>query len=228
MQNATSEGRDWMTKCPKAHRFITHNKMRDVVAEIYRALHVHVTVVMRACAHNSPHTSGVLVPASSSGSDKATALDIAITDPTNKTALDRGCDRKPLVTAAVRHTGKSRTHKRALEEAADQGIPFTKGPLVFDKAGAMGEETHQWQKSIVEMEADQRMPGAPRSRREQWLEQTWSANKFSSCWLQNFSMSHDRMQAGFIAQWIGTCQKAQGPIQPHIARRPLSSFLVIL
>ena len=35
----------------------------------------------------------VLVPASATGTDKATALDITITDPTNKTALDRGSDR---------------------------------------------------------------------------------------------------------------------------------------
>ena len=34
------------------------------------------------------------------------------------------------------------THKKALEEAGDQGLPFTKEPLVFETTGAMGEETH--------------------------------------------------------------------------------------
>ena len=34
--------------------------------------------------------------------------------------------------AAVRHTDKLGTHNRALEEAGDQGLPFTKGPLVFE------------------------------------------------------------------------------------------------
>ena len=150
----------------------------------------------------------MLVPASATGTDKATALDITITDPTNKTALDRGSDRKPLVAAAVRHTVKLGTHKKALEEAGDRGLPFTKGPLVFETTGAMGEETQKWWKSIVEMEADQRIPGAPQSRWEQGLEHTCSANKFSSYWLQTFSMSHARMQAESIAQWIGTCQKA--------------------
>ena len=109
---------------------------------------------------------------------------------------------------SLRHTVKLGTHKKALEEAGDQGLPFTKGPLFFETTGAMGEETQKWWNSIVEMEADQRMPGAPQSRREQGLEHTWSANKFSSYWLQTFSMSHARMQAEFIAQWIGTCQKA--------------------
>ena len=73
--------------------------------------------------------------------DKATSLDVTITDPTNKTALDRGSVRKPLVAAAVRHRVKLGTHKKALEEAGDQSLPFTKGPLVFETTGAMEEET---------------------------------------------------------------------------------------
>ena len=109
--------------------------------------------------------------------------------------------------AAVRHTVKLGTHKckRPLEEAGDQGLAFTKGPLVFETKDTMGEETQKWWKSTVEMEADQRIPRAPR---EQGLEHTWSANNLSSYWLQMFSMSHARMQAESIAQWIGTCRKA--------------------
>ena len=66
------------------------------------------------------------------------ALDITITDQTNKTALERGSDGRPLVAAAVRHTAKLGTHKKALEEAGDQGLPFVKGPQVFETTGAMG------------------------------------------------------------------------------------------
>ena len=51
--------------------------------------------------------------------------------------------------AAVRHTVKLGTHKKALEEARDQGLPFTNGPLVFETTGALGEETQKWWKSIV-------------------------------------------------------------------------------
>ena len=40
--------------------------------------------------------------------------------------------------AAVRHMVKLGTHKKALEEAGDQGLPFTKGPLAFETTGAMG------------------------------------------------------------------------------------------
>ena len=79
-------------------------------------------------------------------------------DPTNKTALDSGSDGKPLVAVAVRHTVKLGTHDRALEKAGDQGVLFTKGPLVFETTGAMGKETQKWWKSIVEIEADQRIP----------------------------------------------------------------------
>ena len=114
------------------------------------------------------------------------SLSLSITDPTRKTALDRGSDRKPLVAAAVRHTVKLGTHKKALEEAGVQGLLFTEGPLVFETTGAMGEETEKWWESTVEMEADQRIPGAPQSRREQGLEHTWSANKFSSSGYKRF------------------------------------------
>ena len=62
---------------------------------------------------------------------------MTIMDPTNKIALDRRSDRKPLVAAAVWHTVKLGTHKRAREEAEDQDLPFTKGPLVYQTTGAM-------------------------------------------------------------------------------------------
>ena len=91
--------------------------------------------------------------------------------------------------AALRHTIKLGTHTRALEEAGDQGLAFTKGFLVFETTRAMGEERQKWWKSIVEMEADQRITGAPQSRQEQGLEHTYSANKFSSYWLQNSNVT---------------------------------------
>ena len=63
-----------MTKCPKAHRVITHNKMRDVVAAIYRALHVHVTVEVRGLyaqltLYGEHKPEDVLVTASATGAD---------------------------------------------------------------------------------------------------------------------------------------------------------------
>ena len=90
---------------------------------------------------------------------------MTITDPTNKTSLDRGSVRNQLVTAAVQQRVKLAmgTHKRALEEARDQGLPFTKGPLVFETTRDMGKVTLKWWKSTVDMEADQRIPGAPQS-----------------------------------------------------------------
>ena len=110
-------------------------------------------------------------------------------------------------------------HKRALEEAGDQGLPFIKGPLVFETTGAMGEETQQWGKSIVEMEADQRTPGAPQSRREQGIEHTWSAHKFSSYWVQSFSMA--RQDASRIHRSVDShLLEGLGAKKPHIAWCP--------
>ena len=72
-------------KCPKAHRIITHNKVRDMVAAIYRALRMHVTVEVRGLyaqltSYGEHKPADVLVPASVTGTDKATALDITITE----------------------------------------------------------------------------------------------------------------------------------------------------
>ena len=141
------------------------------MAAIYTALHVHVTVEVRGVyaqlASYGKHTpANVLVSTSTTGTDKATALDITVTDPTNKTSLERASDRKPLVAAALWHKAKLGTHTRALEEAGDQGLPFTKGSLVFETTGAMvmGEETQKWWKSFVGMEADRRTSGAQHSR----------------------------------------------------------------
>ena len=77
-----------MTKCPKAHRIITHNKVREVVAAIYKALRDHVTVEVQGLyaqltSYSEHKPADVLVPASATGSDKATALEITITDSTN-------------------------------------------------------------------------------------------------------------------------------------------------
>ena len=105
--------------------------MQGVTVEV-QGLYVQLT------SYEEHTPADVLVPASATGTDKEIALDITITDPTNKAALDRGTDRKPQVAAAVRHTVKLGTQKRALEEAGDQGLPFTKGPLVFETAGTIG------------------------------------------------------------------------------------------
>ena len=113
-----------MTISPKAHRVTTHNKMRDVVAAIYRSLHVHVTVKVQglyaqfsSCREHKPGET--LAPAPALGPDKTTGLYIP-TIIKNDTAvdrgMDRGSDRKPLVAAAVRHDVKLGTHKRGRGE----------------------------------------------------------------------------------------------------------------
>ena len=92
---------------------------------------MHVTVEVRGLyvqltSYGEHKPADMFVPASATRMDKATALDITITDSTNKTALDGGSDRKPLVAAAVPHRVKLGTHKKALEEAGDQ---FARSPL---------------------------------------------------------------------------------------------------
>ena len=52
----------------------------------------------------------------------------------------------------------------------NEGLPFTKGPLVFETTGAMWEEPQKLSKPMVEMDADQRTSGAPQSSQKQGLE----------------------------------------------------------
>ena len=74
--------------------------------------------------------------------------------------------------AAVQHMVKLGTHSRALEKAEDQDLSFTKGALVFETTGCMGKETQRWSiVEIVEMDAEQRIPGATQCRQE--LDHTW-------------------------------------------------------
>ena len=165
------QGRHWMTKCPKAHRIIVHNKTRDVVAAIYKALHIHVSVEVRGLyAQLTPYgehkLADVLVPPSGTGVDKAEALDITITDPTTKTAIENKTDKQPLKAAELRHNAKLGTNKKTVEEAGAQGLPFTKKPLVFETTGAMGKETHKWWQSILTIEKEHLAVGGATSRRE--------------------------------------------------------------
>ena len=204
--------------------------MRHEVAAFYRALHVHVTfdvqgMYAQLTSYGEHKPADVLVPSSATGSDKATALDITVTDPTNKTVSDRGSDRKPLVAAAIWHTVKLGKRRRALEEAGDQGLPSTKGPLVVETIGPLGRRhrkgrsqlsngggpTHtrstpeqagakSWCISIS-------IPGADGSKE---LEHRWSANKFSLyCVLATKFFNVTCQDASRIRSSVDTnCQKA--------------------
>ena len=150
----------------------------------------------------------VLVPASATGADKAQALDITITDPTNRTALHNRSDKVPLKAASARHKAKLATHRAAVLEAGAGGLPFTKVPLVFETTGAMGKETQIWWEGIRQLHREAREGLGPTSRRETGMDWTWTANHFNTFWLQSISVAHARTQAESVIQWIGTCQGA--------------------
>ena len=80
-------------------------------------------------------------------------------------------------------------------------------PIVFETTGAMGKETQKWWKDLVEwsQKRDDELEGT-RSRRQMGLEHTWSANDWSSFWLQRISVTHARHQAESIIELIGASQ----------------------
>ena len=74
--------------------------------------------------------------------------------------------------------GQDGATQQSIRGSRGPRLPFTTRPVVFETTVGMGEDTHEWWKSIDEMEADQRVPGASKSTREQ-AATSWSANKFS-------------------------------------------------
>ena len=83
-----------------------------------------------------------------------------------------------------------------------RGLQFEKKPLVFETTGAMGVETKKWWKSVLALYHAQREPGEPTSRRELGLDYTWSANHFSSFWLQTLSFCQAVALAESVDLWV--------------------------
>jgi hypothetical protein len=213
---AYHRGWHWMSVCKKGHRVVRHNRIRDVIALLYRSLSISVEVEVRGLyaqltAYGEHKPADVLVPASATPTgDKASALDVSITDPTAKLALAAHSYKEPLKAAHKRHTEKMGDHQKALEAAGDNGLLFTKQPLVFETTGAMGAETQKWWKAMVKMaeKRDADMEDT-RSRRQKGLEHTWAANDWSSFWLQRISIAHARHQAESISTLIGASLPAR-------------------
>ena len=208
-------GWHWTTRCSKAVRILNHNRVRDIICEMYRSLRVDAKTEVRGLyaqltSYGEYKPADVLVPASAIGASDAQALDVAITDPTGKVAVQRLSHRQPLKAAEIRHKDKMSTHRKALAVAGANGLPFTKVPLVFETTGAMGTETQKWWKEISRMEKDQRGLGESTSRKDLGLDWTFTANGFASYWLQSISMSMARTLAESIVAFIGGNQEADG------------------
>jgi hypothetical protein len=137
-------GRHYMTTCPKSWRIHIHNCIRDKVAAMYKAVQANFGVEVRGLysqltSYGEHKPADVLVYSGSVHQDqypgKAVALDVAITDPCTKTALNLHSDQRPLVAASDRHGQKLSNHNRAVRQAARDGtgpLPFEKAPFVLD------------------------------------------------------------------------------------------------
>ena len=79
----------------------------------------------------------VLVPPSATGGGLHWALDVTITDPTNKTKLERHSDTRALAAATRVHNKKLEIFRRQLEAAGPAGLQFEKKPLALKATGAI-------------------------------------------------------------------------------------------
>ena len=200
------KGRHWMTVCSHSWRIWCHNKVRDIIAEMYKSLHIPAeTEVSGRYTHINSHgevrPADVLPSQSATGADMEQALDVAITDPTMKTALDVKSDRFPLSAAKDREGKKISEFRPMMREAAEAGAPIEKIPLVMETTGAFGIRMQKWWKEMKKLEAEFRS-GRPLSLQDQGLEHTWSANVWSTFQRQKLSMGVARLQAEGIIKKI--------------------------
>ena len=214
---ALLNGRHFMTKCHKGRRIATHDRVRDVVCQMYRSLRVGAEIevgglyaVLRSKGEYRP--ADVLVPLSGSNRDRALALDVTITDPTTRSSLEKESDVFALRAAEHAHRRKMQVHERHERMVAPTQLPFYKVPLAFETTGAMGKATQSWWQSVRKLEADVRGVGETTSRMQLGLEHTWSANNFATFWLQSISMAHAREQADSILLWVNKCQPCNGSV----------------
>ena len=99
---------------------------------------------------------------------------------------------------------------KSLRRSLHHHCTITAPSLVFEATGGMSEETQKWWESVLALERDRREPGDPTSLRELGLEHTFSANKFSTMWLQKISMGYARAQAESVLCLIGKNSNSNG------------------
>ena len=116
--------------------------------------------------------------------------------------LGIGAEKSPraLVATTRVHNKKLEIFRRQLEAAGPAGLQFEKKPLAFEATGAMGKETQEWWKGVVKLATE-------RQRHHVQEQQTWTANGFSSCYLQLISMTLARTNAESVVSWIGRSQQ---------------------
>ena len=116
---AFRNGRHWMTCCCKAFRWLVHNRLRDVVSDIYRSGLKMVAEKEVGGLYAQPSLDGCdKRPADvlAHTSEGAMAIDVTITDPTCKTALEKNSHIIPLIAAKTRHDVKVANHRKQVEK----------------------------------------------------------------------------------------------------------------
>ena len=194
-----------LTTCKKGKRVIAHDKLRDIIHKMYQELGIGAEKEVRGLfsqltSDGDHRPADVLVPPSATGGGLHWALDVTITDPTNKTNLERHSDTRALAAATRVHNKKLEIFRRQLEAAGPAGLQFEKKPLAFEATGAMGKETQEWWKGVVKLATE-------RQRHHVQEQQTWTANGFSSYYLQLISMTLARTNAESVVSWIGRSQQ---------------------
>jgi len=195
-------GHHWHVTCTSAQagRTARHNRIRDLVVEMYKWCGISVGRETRGLyAHlggeGSQRPADVLVPASATPEGESRwALDISIVDPSCATYLAQGSASQSLRAAKIKEDKKVAAHKRFADLAAARGTPldFKVIPLVFESTGAMGPSAKNWFDYMVKLHNKVRHSA---SLSELGAPSAFSANSFSSHFSQRLSLVQARHQA---------------------------------
>ena len=115
------------------------------------------------------------------------AIDFGISCPSSATNIAAGSDRNSGASAAAYTTSKVTKHRNHRGAAA---LPFEYQPVIFESSGGFGESAISWWKNVRALDERINAPVSggvsPVLPPDQY---TWSAQRFSSYWLQRISLA---------------------------------------
>ena len=184
-------GRHWRTECKSGLRINSHDKLRDHIRDMAKECKMVVRTEVGGL-YSSVDPDGSKRPADlliAQPGQADEALDVCFGDPTTDTYIKKSSWKKPLVTAQSRHDTKMDQYNDYKARAGAQGLPFRLTPLAFETTGAMGVETQKWFKKMIKLNAAIKGEdiGETKSRMQQGVPCTWSANTFKGFWKQRIS-----------------------------------------
>jgi hypothetical protein len=174
------------TICEHSVGIIAHNRLRDVVFAMYKYLHQPVQKEVNGlfCV-GAGRPADILVQPVTHNTDQRLALDFGISCPCSAANLQAGSERKAGISADRYETTKRSKHANL---AAAVSVPFEYRPIILESSGGFGTAAERWWKNMQALDASVNCPAGGESPVLAPDMFTWSAQRFTSYWLQRISL----------------------------------------